>query len=175
MLSSPEQRQCIFIVANYTASALSCQCIDVSNCDDIGQKSVQLQIPAGENLARIELSGQPVTLATVYQVSPLQLASQQVIIAGSDVAGNPVTQLPVPLSLSFAVSPPAGLNPNLARVYVLASLGNAQRVPASSTHDLDGTVTLTTQTADLSSYVVAMPGVGTPIPAAFLPSIFDGG
>src|SRR5262249_45501003 len=97
-----------------------------------------------------------------------------IVVTATDAAGGPVTQLAVPLTLHLTFTPAAGANPLLARVYTLDPQGNAQELPTHVVDNHDGTYTATAQTTHLSPFNVYAPGLPTPVPQIFIPSVSRG-
>ncbi len=138
----------------------------------VGSTLVQLALPAGENVAHLVLAPPtgpvPVT-PTSPQLQPIPGAA--VVVTASDAAGQVVTTLNAPVTLSLTFHSLLGINTELAQIYTLDADGNAQAL-ATLVDDLGhGSYQVTAQTSHFSPFVVYAPGMSTPVPQVYLPAV----
>ncbi len=125
--------------------------------------------PIGQIRVRLPSSTPPITpkAATLQDVWALE-------IDAVDSQGTPIHHLSAPMSISVRFWPPDGSNPLLAQIYTVDEVGETQQLPTTVTPNGNGSYTAVALTSHLSPFVLFAPGIGTPIPLAFLPAVSDG-
>ena len=128
--------------------------------------------PESTPIAQVVVTAPSVT-PTIVPVSPQYQPILAIQIQATGANGQPVSQLSAPATFSIRFTPSADTNALLAQIYGVDQNGQPERLATHVVSNGDGTFTATAQTSFLSSFVMFAPGLGTPVPDAYLPAVMN--
>jgi len=131
----------------------------------LGPDTIQVSVPQeAQPIVQLAVS----TPTTPPAITPIA-QDQQIFAVQIDATGanGPIHTLSAPLQISITFRPALNINPLLAQIYTIDN-GQTQALATRVTNNGDGTFTATALTTHLSPFVVEAPGVGTPIPEAYV-------
>ncbi len=137
----------------------------------VASATVSVAIPAELTPVATLVVGAPTTTPTI---APSNAAFQFVLaieVQATGPDGTSLTTLSAPVTISIQFTAPDGLNGYLTEIDTIVPNGKSQRLATSVTRNADGSFTATAQTNHFSNFVVFAPGIGTPVPLVYEPSV----